>query len=163
MFLNFYDRELHRTNSDFSIQASHGISHHPGVYTVCIPGHAQLDRVLDEAWWQRQSVDRRYHHYPNYRVLTGLHKRNVAKGTFNLAAFIFLYIWLQLVFRAFGFCNPRRRPLISLPSWVVQPKHRGKEIASKFILLVRKMKYTDSSTLAHRLVTLASVPRGKWI
>ena len=42
-------RELHGVNSDFSVQEAHGILHHPGVHTLRVSGHAQLDRVLDEA------------------------------------------------------------------------------------------------------------------
>ena len=42
-------RDLHGVNSDFSVQEAHGILHHPGVHTLRVSGHAQLDRVLDEA------------------------------------------------------------------------------------------------------------------
>lgn len=46
--LPFSSRELHIAYSHLSFQAPHGVLHHPGVYTMCIFGHAQLDRVLDE-------------------------------------------------------------------------------------------------------------------
>ena len=42
-------RELHSTDGDISVQEAHGLLRHPGVHTLCISGHAQLDRVLDEA------------------------------------------------------------------------------------------------------------------
>ena len=48
ILLPFSSRELHIVNSHLSFQAPHGVLHHPGVYTMCIFGHAQLDRVLDE-------------------------------------------------------------------------------------------------------------------
>ena len=51
--LPFLSRELHIANSHISFQAPHGVLHHPGVYTMCIFGHAQLDRVLDETRRQR--------------------------------------------------------------------------------------------------------------
>lgn len=42
-------RELHSVDSDVSVQEAHGVLRHPGVHTLRIFGHAQLDRVLDEA------------------------------------------------------------------------------------------------------------------
>lgn len=42
-------RELHSVDSDVSIQEAYGLLHHPGIRTLRISGHAQLDRVLDEA------------------------------------------------------------------------------------------------------------------
>ena len=42
-------RELHSADGDVSVQEAHGLLHHPGVHTLRVSGHAQLDRVLDEA------------------------------------------------------------------------------------------------------------------
>ena len=47
--LSFFLRELHCVNSDISIQETHGLLHYSGVHPLYISGHAQLDRVLDEA------------------------------------------------------------------------------------------------------------------
>ena len=75
-------RKLHRAHSDVSLQAPHGVLHYPSVYTLCISGHAQLDRILDATGWQRKSVNSGYNHYSDHRVLTRLHERYATEGTF---------------------------------------------------------------------------------
>ena len=48
-YLVLSSRKLHSVDGDFSVQEAHGLLHHPGVHTLRISGHAQLDCLLDEA------------------------------------------------------------------------------------------------------------------